>query len=70
MDLTTTLYTLLVVLLLGTLYAGYQFALVVKNKCDTCSVDLHQSPFKSKCFVGAVFFTTAFLLTLYAVLLL
>jgi len=70
MDLPTALYTLLVVLALGTLYAWYQFALVVKNKCDTCSVDLHQSPFRSKCFVGAVFFTTAFLLTLYAVLLL
>jgi len=70
MDLTTVLHTLLAVLALGTIYAWYQFALVVKNRCDTCSVDLHQSPFKSKCFVGAVFFTLAFLLALYAVSLL
>lgn len=66
MDLQTTLLTLDAVLAAGTAYAWYQFALVVLNKCDTCSVGLHQSPFKSKCFVGAVFFTLAFLLALYA----
>jgi len=66
MSLINTLYTLDVVLALGTLYAWYQFALVVKNRCDTCAVGLHKNPFRSKCFVGAVFFTAAFLLALYA----
>lgn len=66
MDLETTLCTLDVVLALGTAYAWYQFYQVVKDKCDTCSVGLSKSPFKSKCFVGAVFFTAAFLLALYA----
>ncbi len=66
MDLQTTLFVLNLVLAGGTAYSWYQFAKVVMNKCDTCSVGLHQSPFKSKCFVGAVFFTFAFLLALYA----
>jgi hypothetical protein len=70
MNLQTTLYTLVVVLGLGTLYAWYQFAKVVLNKCDTCSIDLHKNPFKSKCFIGAVFFTLAFALAIYAVVLL
>ena len=66
MDLQTTLFALDIVLASGTAYAWYQFYNVVRNKCDTCSVNLHQSPFKSKCFVGAVFFTLAFILALYA----
>ena len=69
MDLLTVLQWLVGVLALGTLYAWYQFWLVIKNKCDTCSVDLYQSPFRSKCFVGAVFFTVAFGFALYALLL-
>jgi len=63
-----TLQILNIVLFMGTCYAWYQFARVVMNKCDTCSVGLHQSPFKSKCFVGAVFFTASFALALYALL--
>lgn len=70
MDLKTTIYILNVVLALGTIYAWYQFAKVVMNKCDTCSVELHQNPLKSKCFVGAVFFSLAFLLALYALIIL
>ena len=48
----------------GTFYAWYQFYKVVANQCDTCSIGLHKSPFKSKCFVGAVFFSIAFVLAL------
>ncbi len=66
MDILTTLQVLALVLALGTAYSWYQFYKVLAKKCDTCSVDLHQSPFKSKCFVGAVFFTAAFVLALYA----
>jgi len=69
MSLNTTLYALVVVLALGTIYAWYQFYKVYKNECDTCSVDLHQSPFKSKCFVGAVFFTVSYVLSFYSFLL-
>lgn len=63
-DLNTTVYALIVVLALGTIYAWYQFALVLARRCDTCSVDLKASPFKSKCFVGAIFFSIAFVLAL------
>ena len=70
MTLDNVLYALVVVLGTGTLYAWYQFYKVVANKCDTCSVDLHQNPFKSKCFTGAVFFTLSLLLAFYAVILL
>ena len=66
MDLSTTLNVLVVVLTLGTLYAWYQFIQVLRKKCDTCSVGLQSSPFKSKCFVGAIFFTLAFVLAVYA----
>ncbi len=66
MELTQILYFLTGVLALGTAYAWYQFAQVVLNNCDTCSTGLHQSPFHSKCFVGAVFFTLALLLAVYA----
>jgi len=69
-DLNTVLWVLVVVLGMGTLYAWYQFYKVVMNQCDTCSVGLHQSPFRSKCFVGAVFFTASFVITVYAVTLL
>ena len=70
MDLYTTLLALVIVLTLGTLYAWYQFYKVVVNKCDTCSVGLNKSPFKSKCFVGAVFFTISLALAVYAFMLL
>ncbi len=69
MDLTNTLYLLNIVLGMGTAYAWYQFYKVVANKCDTCSVGLHQNPFKSKCFTGAVFFTLAFALAIYSITL-
>lgn len=69
MDLKNVLYLLNIVLAGGVAYSWYQFYKVVANKCDTCSIDLHKSPFKSKCFVGAVFFTLAFVLALWALLL-
>jgi len=68
-DLSTTVYALVVVLALGTIYAWYQFALVLARRCDTCSVDLKASPFKSKCFVGAIFFSVAFVLAVNTALL-
>ena len=66
MTLITILQLLNIVLLGGTLYSWYQFYKVLAKKCDTCSVDLHTSPFRSKCFVGALFFTASFALALYA----
>jgi len=69
MDLKNVLYVLNLVLALGTIYAWYQFYKVVANKCDTCSIDLHKSPFKSKCFVGAVFFSLAFVFALWALII-
>lgn len=65
-DITATLWTLDVVLVLGTIYAWYQFALVLARQCDTCSVDLKANPFKSKCFVGAIFFSLALILAINA----
>lgn len=69
MDLITILNTLVGVLTLGTLYAWYQFYQVLVKRCDTCFVGLIDSPFKSKCFVGAVFFTAALAISIYAVTL-
>lgn len=69
-DINTTVYALIIVLALGTVYSWYQFALVLARKCDTCSPDLKESPFKSKCFVGAIFFSVALVLSINAGLLL
>jgi len=69
MDLKTTLNLLVIVLGGGTAYAWYQYMLVVLKKCDTCSISLKDNPFKSKCFVGAVFFTLAFILAIYSITL-
>lgn len=70
MDLAQTIKFLNIVLGLGVIYSWYQFSLVVANKCDTCSIGLHKNPFKSKCFVGAIFFTVSSALALYALYLL
>ena len=70
MTIPTTVYTLLLVLALGTAYAWYQFALVLARRCDTCSADLKASPFRSKCFVGALFFSAALVLAINAAALL
>lgn len=64
------MWALNIVLALGTIYAWYQFALVLARQCDTCSVDLKASPFKSKCFIGAIFFSLALALSLHASILL
>ncbi|AKM84452.1 TPA: hypothetical protein DCZ46_03815 [Candidatus Campbellbacteria bacterium] len=66
MELITSLEILIGVLTLGTIYAWYQFYQVLVKRCDTCSVGLKASPFRSKCFVGAIFFTTALLLAIYS----
>ncbi|MBU0614008.1 hypothetical protein KJ766_01840 [Patescibacteria group bacterium] len=70
MNLEATIYLLDAVLIAGNIFAWYQFYKVIKNSCDTCSVDLHKSPFKSKCFWGAIFFSIALALSLYATILL
>ncbi len=69
-DINTTVGALIIVLLMGTIYAWYQFILVLARRCDTCSLDLKENPFKSKCFVGAIFFSVAFVLSINAGLLL
>jgi len=69
MNLQIVLYLLNIVLAAGTIYAWYQFYKVVANKCDTCSVGLHQNPFKSKCFMGALFFSLSFILAIWALLI-
>ena len=69
-DINTTVGALIIVLLMGTIYAWYQFILVLARQCDTCSLDLKENPFKSKCFVGAIFFSVAFVLSINAGLLL
>ena len=48
-DINTTVGALIIVLLMGTIYAWYQFILVLARRCDTCSLDLKENPFKSKC---------------------
>lgn len=63
-DIMTTAYLLDAVLIMGTAFSWYQFALVLARKCDTCSVGLKTSPFKSKCFVGAIFFSIALALAI------
>jgi len=65
-DINTTIWALVIVLSLGTIYSWYQFALVLARKCDTCSVGLKEGPFKSKCFVGAIFFSVSLVLALNA----
>ncbi|OGD70162.1 hypothetical protein A3I18_02295 [Candidatus Campbellbacteria bacterium RIFCSPLOWO2_02_FULL_35_11] len=69
MQLITVLQLLILVLSLGTIYAWYQFYQVLVKRCDTCSVGLMESPFKSKCFVGAVFFTLSLALAIYSITL-
>lgn len=68
MSLLQLLQLQVAVLSLGTLYAWYQFYLVIKKKCDTCSVSLEENPFKSKCFVGALFFSAALLIAVITLL--
>lgn len=65
MNLSTSLWVEVFILLLGTIYAWYNWYLVLVGKCTTCSIDLHKNPFKSKCFMGAVFFTLALLISIY-----
>lgn len=53
-----------VVLLAGTIYAWYNWYLVLVGKCKTCSISVHENPFSSKCFWGALFFTGAFIVNI------
>lgn len=66
MSLIDILWIQFAVLLVGTLYAWYNWYLVLKGKCKTCSVEVHANPFTSKCFWGALFFTLAFIVSIWA----
>lgn len=59
MNLETLIRLEFFVLLAGTSYAWYNWYLVFVGKCKTCSISVHESPFSSKCFWGAIFFTIA-----------
>ena len=62
------LYFLAVILVTGTLFAWYQFTVVWReHKCGQGTCD---NPWTSKCFIGAVFFTLALGVTLYAIAIL
>lgn len=58
-----------VILFLGTAYAWYNWYLVLVGRCETCSVSVHDKPFTSKCFVGAIFFTLALVVNVVALYL-
>jgi len=66
MDMATVLWIEFGVLLAGTIYAWYNWYLVLVKKCDTCSISVHENPFTSKCFWGALFFTLAFLVNIWS----
>lgn len=69
MSLGATLWVEFAVLLAGTAYAWYNWYLVLVNKCSTCSISVHENPFTSKCFWGALFFTLALLVNIYSLIL-
>ncbi len=54
-----------IVLLLGTIYAWYNWYKVLIGQCETCSMSVHDKPFTSKCFWGALFFTLALVINGY-----
>ncbi len=56
----------LVILICGTLFAWYNWILVLQKKCTTCSIEVHENPFLSKCFWGALFFTAALMVQIIA----
>lgn len=75
MELITTIKLLVAVLAGGTIFAWYQFAKILISRKDVCSACVPgqpceaKRPFRSKCFVGAVFFTLALGLAVYAIML-
>lgn len=68
MELINVLYVLVGVLLGGTLFAWYNVYLEYKHKCSSCNVE-GGSIFWSKCFWGALFFTIAYILSVYSLML-
>lgn len=64
LDIISTIYILVGVLVCGTVFAWFQFYMVYRGYCKACSdkacsPELKKNPFVSKCFVGAVFFSVA-----------
>lgn len=68
MSLSIVLYLLTAVLLGGTAFAWYEFFLVTKDITRACQAGKKNvsTPFDSKCFYGALFFTAALILAVYA----
>ncbi len=65
MSIATLIWLNFIILLSGTGYAWYNWILVLQGKCKTCSVGVHEKPYTSKCFVGAIFFTVALLVNIW-----
>lgn len=53
-----------VILFGGTAYAWYQWVMEYLGKCDACGAD--EAEIFTKCFIGAAFFSIAFLLNVFA----
>lgn len=68
MTLQTTLYLLIAVLLGGTVFAWVNFVLTTLEHCNSCSIGPKGKP-SIKCLLGAIFFTVALVLAIYAVTL-
>ncbi len=68
-NLITILYILTITLGAGTIFAWYQVYKIANKKEGACVGDECGNLFTSKCFVGAIFFTIAFSLAIYAVTL-
>jgi len=65
MELVNVLYILVAVLFCGTVFAWVNVFLEFKNMCRTCGTE-GGNILWSKCFWGALFFTLAFVLSVYA----
>lgn len=65
MELINVLYLLVIVLFGGTVFAWVNVFLEFKNICETCGAE-NGNILWSKCFWGAIFFTTSFMLSVYA----
>ncbi|MBU1126301.1 MAG: hypothetical protein ABH826_03975 [Patescibacteria group bacterium] len=68
MELINVLYLLIAVLAGGTIFAWINFYRVTMQDCKGCSIGAKGKP-DYKCFIGAVFFTVALALAIYALIL-
>ncbi len=68
MELLNVLYLLVVVLAGGTIFAWINFYRVTMQDCKSCSIGPKGKP-DFKCLIGALFFSIALALAVYAVIL-